>query len=265
MGNLTGLMDVTVSRNNWIADINYLAFSGAVSPFNGRYGVVGVTYVGVNYGEFQGTMVSTTAPEGYVKTDLFYPKASSAGVGYAIQLTDRFAVGTHFKFASQSLGENLIQEEDSTFTRKNEASTTGIDFGTIYQTNLRSLAFGMSITNYSQEVKYERENFQLPLIFRIGISVEAFQFFNMPMEGQDLYVVVDAVHPRAYHEYLNIGLEYRLFDNLLTIRGGYSSGRDEENIAFGFGIEKFGVAIDYAYTPFGVFNPVQRFSIRFAY
>jgi hypothetical protein len=30
------------------------------------------------------------------------------------------------------------------------------------------------------------------------------------------------------------------------------------------GIQRFGFGFDYAYTPFGVFDKVQRFSVKFA-
>jgi len=47
-------------------------------------------------------------------------------------------------------------------------------------------------------------------------------------------------------------------------RIGYVSNSDENDLTYGFGIQKFGAAVDYAYTPFGVFENVQRFTVRFS-
>jgi hypothetical protein len=74
---------------------------------------------------------------------------------------------------------------------------------------------------------------------------------------------VDASHPRSYPEQLRVGFEYSFLETFYG-RLGYVGNSDENNITYGFGLQKFGFAIDYAYTPFGVFDNVQRFTIKFA-
>jgi hypothetical protein len=60
-------------------------------------------------------------------------------------------------------------------------------------------------------------------------------------------------------------MEYKVM-NLLAIRGGYISNSDENSgLSFGVGVNQFGFAFDYSYTPFGVFGKVQRFTARFLY
>lgn len=51
--------------------------------------------------------------------------------------------------------------------------------------------------------------------------------------------------------------------DMLSLRGGYVSSNDENGLSFGLGVSHFGVGLDYAYTPFGVFDKVQRMSARF--
>jgi hypothetical protein len=58
-------------------------------------------------------------------------------------------------------------------------------------------------------------------------------------------------------------MQYSFLDMFFG-RIGYVSNSDENDLTYGFGIQKFGAAVDYAYTPFGVFENVQRFTIRFA-
>ena len=49
---------------------------------------------------------------------------------------------------------------------------------------------------------------------------------------------------------------------LISLRAGYVSGNDENSFTYGVGISSFGLAVDYAYTPFGVFNNVQQVTVR---
>ena len=45
MANMTGMVDIAASDNQWIADIRHNAFSLALSPANGEYGVIGFSVV----------------------------------------------------------------------------------------------------------------------------------------------------------------------------------------------------------------------------
>ena len=260
MARTSHFVDVMANQTQWIAGINHYSLGLSISPANGRYGVFGLSVVSVDYGDMQGTMVWANSA-GYADTEVFSPTAIAIGLGYARSLTDKFSVGGQIKFVAQSLGKSVIPDED---VRKNVAPVAAFDFGTIYRTGFRSLSFGMSVRNFSKEIKFEKEGFQLPLTFKIGLSVNAFDFFARGLENQSLLIIVDAVHPRSYSEYLNLGAEYR-FGNIFSARAGYITAQDEYNYTFGFGVQIFGFAFDYAYTPFGVFDDVQRFTLRFSY
>lgn len=260
MAEMPTLFNSTFSINNWIADIRYLSFSLILSPFTGDYGVIGFSFQSVDYGEIQGTMVAQNE-QGYVDTKIITPTAIAIGVGYAKTLNDKFSVGAQVRFARQSLGDNMIPDGTSTVTRKNEADAIAYDFGTIYKTGFKSVAFGMSVRNFSKEVKFEQEGFQLPLLFTIGISANLFDFISIPGPEQSLLLSFDSTHPRSHPEQVKIGMEYQ-FMRVLSLRGGYISGNSEDDFTFGLGISSFGVELDYAYTPFGVFDSVQRFTAR---
>jgi len=137
------------------------------------------------------------------------------------------------------------------------------DFGTLFKTGIKSLAFGMSIRNFSNDIKYADEGFQLPLVFTIGASMDMMDLFEISGPEQSLYLSVDATHYRSHPEQLIIGLDYT-FMSLLSIRTGYVTSNDEDGLNFGMGISYFGLTFDYAYTPFGLFDKVQRMTIRFA-
>jgi hypothetical protein len=268
MADMPSFIDVTGSTNKWIADITHTTFSAAIKPADGDYGVFGFSVQYVNYGDFYGTVVNKASPQGYDDTGIFSLNAFAAGIGYAKQLTDRFSVGGQIKYVHQDLGESItplvINSDTAKQNTSNELSPLVFDFGTQFRTGIKSLVFGMSVRNFSTEVKYAQEGFQAPLAFTLGISMNAMDFFGeLPFE-QALYIGLDASHYRDHPEQVKVGLEYQLL-SMISLRGGYSSSNDEgSGFSFGLGITKFGFTFDYAYTPFGVFNNVQRFTARFS-
>ena len=145
--------------------------------------------------------------------------------------------------------------------KENKVNTLAYDFGTIFKTGIKSLAFGMSVRNFSTEVKFEEEDFQLPMIFTIGISANVFDFIEVGGPEQALLLTIDTTHPRSQPEQIKVGLEYS-FMGRIFLRGGYISGNSEDDFSFGFGLEYQGIDFDYAYTPFGLFDNVQRFTAR---
>lgn len=259
MARMSSFMDISANYTDWIADIKHYAFSVALSPQMAKYGTFGMSVMAVDYGEMQGTMVWGN-PQGYIDTEVFTPEAIAIGIGYARSLTDRFSVGGQIKYVAQSLGKSVIPDEG---VRKNTTSALAFDLGTIYQTGFKSLAFGMSIRNFSEEVKFEKEGFQLPLTFKIGCSVDALDFIYDSHEQHDLLITLDAAHPRSFPEYINLGGEY-MFMDMFALRSGYVSGQDEYGFTMGFGVQQFGLKVDYGYTPFGVFDSVHRFTMHFA-
>lgn len=273
MTELQGVVDFTGSTNKWIADITHNTFSLEINPANGRYGVVGFSFQYVNYGDFYETIVDRYgSPQGYDDLGIFHLTAYAAGVGYAKQLTEQFSVGGQVKLVHQDLGSSIIpllggSGSDTSQIASNILSPLSFDFGTQFKTGIKSLVFGMSVRNFSQEVKYVNEGFQAPLVFSLGISMNVLDFANELPFSQSLLMSVDASHYTDHPEEVKVGLDYRLLD-MLSLRVGYSSTNhlsDEGNgLSYGVGLSKLGLSIDYAYTPFGDFGNVQRFTVRFS-
>lgn len=272
---ITNFMDISTNQLKWIADIKYLSGAVAFAPDGGRYGVVGISMMNINYGQFKFTQVAQN-DQGYVDLDGYpMPKAYVFGIGYGKELSNQFSVGGQAKYAYQSLGKSLVPiytqrttggkvVTDTTYDLRDYAvGTIAFDFGTIYKTGLKSLAFGVSINNFSREIRYERESFQLPLSFKIGISMNVMDLVPDLAEDHSLYVSVDAVHPRSFAEFLNIGGEY-VFAKTVSLRAGYITHHTEYGFTAGIGVQKFGVGIDYSFMPHKIFSDVQRFSVRFS-
>lgn len=272
---IPSLVDIGASQLTWIADIKYLSAAAAFAPFDGKYGVIGFDFINVDYGEFHFTQVANNE-QGY-EDITGYPKpyALAFGVGYGKQLSEEFSVGGSVKFATQNLGNSLVPiygqhlvgsvlTPDTTYKIKSYSlNVAAFDFGTIYKTGLKSLAFGMSISNFSKEIAYERESFQLPLTFKFGISMNMMDLVPSMADNSAFVVSIDAAHPRSFAEYLNIGGEYA-FMNTFFLRAGYVTKQDDYGLTLGIGVHRYGFCFDYSYTPHTVFNNIQRFSLRFA-
>jgi hypothetical protein len=260
---MTKSMDLTASQNNWIAGIKHNGFSAAFNPAGGRLGVFGVTVRNIDYGEIDQTIVAEN-DLGYIDLGVANPTALALSVGYARSLTDKFSVGGNIGYAVQNLGQSVVPMGDSLNTKSNVAGGLTVDFGTLYYTGWKSLAFGMSVRNFSGEIKYEDEGFQLPLTFSMGLAMDVLDLLPQKPQNQSLKLSVDALHYRSHPEQLNIGLEYG-FANLVFVRAGYRTSEDIQALSFGMGLNIKGIVVDYAYTPTTDFADVQRFTIGFAF
>ncbi len=265
MSRLSGTVDVTASQNQWFADIAYNSFSVAIKPADGEWGVFAASFVSVDYGEIQGTQ-RWDNDQGYIDTEILTPSAYAAGFGYAKALSDKFSVGGHLKYIGLNYGKSIYPDEAgfADTVKAHISYANAFDFGTIYRTGWKSLAFGMSVRNFSNEVTFESEGFQLPLTFALGISMDLMDLKREQMGDQHLMLSVDALHYRSHAEQVRIGLEYKPIA-MLSLRAGYRSANDENDISFGLGIQQFGLVFDYAYEPFGRLGDVQRMTVRFSF
>jgi len=263
MARMTGTLDVGVNLTQWIADVDYSAVSFA---YQSPIGVFGVSGVMVKYPDFLETIRADNAA-GYQDLGTIQPSANAFGIGYARSLTDRFSIGGVVKYATQNLGNAAVRldENDEPVRKKYEKSVVVYDFGVIYSTGFKSLQLAMSARNFSRELTYAQENFELPLSFRIGLSMDLMDLTSMNPDRHSLLLSVDTERPRDYWEQLKIGAEYT-FMNLFAVRAGYITPHDEQGLNVGFGLKNLaGLDLDYAYTQFGVFGGVNRFSVRYEF
>jgi hypothetical protein len=269
MARQNSLTNVSIGMVQWIADIDYRYGSLAISPFDGRYGVIGLTFLSVDYGEFQET-IRYDNEQGFIDLGTFSPTAFALGVGYANALTERFSVGGNVKYVRQDLGESAMNLGTGDTPEKEafDIDVVAFDFGVLYKTGFRSLNFAMSVRNFSEELRYVRENFQLPLTFRIGLSMDMLDIMENRSDIHKLLLAVDAERPRDFYEQLKVGAEY-VFMNTLAIRGGYIFPSDEQGVNLGMGVQQSLVgtyfSFDYSYSDMGVFSGVHRFAFQFSF
>lgn len=266
MARMNSSVHAWLGQVQWIAGFAYNAGAVAYRPADGRYGVVGVSLLAADYGEFLETVRADTE-NGYRDLGTFSPSAMSAGLSYARALTDRFSVGGNVKYVSQALGAATMSLNDAggSMRQNVEQSTVAVDFGVLYHTGFRSLNFAFSARNFSQELTYAEESFELPLNLRIGLSMDLMDLTPFSSESHSLLMAVDAQRPRDYSEQLKAGLEYT-FMNLVSLRGGYVFPHDERGLNMGAGLQTeladINFGFDYSYTAFGTFGSINRLAVQ---
>ena len=251
MARLDGIADVSLGSVSWIADIKHHHASIALKA--GDLGVFGLAFQYADYGKIEATILANNS-QGFLDIGTIKPNAYSVGLGYARALTDKFSVGGNVKYVRQDLGVGTTEASyiggagsvtGATLDgqNKNALDVVAFDFGLIYQTGYKSLNIGMSVRNFAREVKYQKESFQLPLTFRIGVSMNVLDFTDFDRNQHSLLVTVDAEHPRDFPEQMKVGLEY-VFMDLVAARIGYVSPADEHSLSYGLGLQYKQFSID---------------------
>uniref|UniRef100_A0A832G737 PorV/PorQ family protein n=1 Tax=Ignavibacterium album TaxID=591197 RepID=A0A832G737_9BACT len=244
---------------------DYAAFASNLSDL----GTVGLFVSVLSMDEMQVRTIEK--PEG--TGEFFDAGALVVGVNYSRYLTENFTIGFNFKYVNESIWHM-------------SASGFAIDVGTLYKIPiLNEFRIAASISNFGTKmqlsgrdvtktfasgstgrdilnVNLELDHFDLPLLFRFGVSADL-----LKDESSRLTAAIDAVHPNDHSEYINSGLEYS-WNEIVFIRGGYNSlfeTDSEKGLTFGFGlnyrlIDAIKFKIDYAYQDFGRLSSIHYFS-----
>ncbi len=269
LANLTE-KEIFVMHSEWIANINFDYLALAI-PVGGA-GAFGVNVTAMTMDEFDVT--TEEFPEG--TDDTFSASSFAVGITYSHKLTDHFSIGGNFKFINEKIAAS-------------NARAFAVDIGTIFQTPLKGVRLGASITNFGEKIQITGDDllvqndiapnnsgnnpnvnaflatgeFDLPLLLRIGVSWDVIN-----TDKNRLTLAVDGAHPNDNTEYANIGGEYALFDNTIFIRGGYKSiflKDSEEQLTIGGGfdydfIRGYHIKFDYAFEQFENLDKAHKFS-----
>jgi hypothetical protein len=256
-----------------LADINF-DYAGIAAPLPG-VGTIGLSFTSLSMGEFEQT--TEVNPEG---TGVRFSAGSFAvSLSYARKLTDKFMIGFTGKYVREHIWNSA-------------ATGMALDIGTLFTTPFKGIRLGMSINNFGTKMQMsgddlltqidpepllsgnndkinallQTDNFDLPLVFRVGMSMDVLNTVD-----NRFTLSVDALHPNDNNESVNVGGEY-MFKDLIALRAGYRSLflRDsEEGLTLGAGLSAklsgLGFYLDYAYQDFGVLDNIQKFSIRLSF
>ncbi|MFZ1279281.1 MAG: PorV/PorQ family protein [Ignavibacteriaceae bacterium] len=262
-----------VDHSLWLPGI-YFDFAGLVIPIE-DLGTFGVSFTILHTNEMEVTTVEEQMGTG----ETFTASSIALGISYSRYLTDRFSIGGTFKYIQETIFNS---------------SATGIafDIGTIYETPFEGIRMGASISNFGTKMqmtgedlnirvdpapdqegnnqsivgKINTDEFDLPLIMRIGISGEVFN-----TEDFRFTLSADGVNPNDNSQSINIGGEIGLLREKILLRTGYNDlflDESEKDFTFGISINEINIfgevlfSVDYAYQNFNHFNDANRFTIK---
>jgi len=260
-------IDLLLNETKWIAGISYNAF-GVIVNF-GNWGTLGCSMLLAEYPKSIRTMVANNE-QGYIELGEMSANAYSFGLAYSRKLLTSFSVGGRISYVGQELGQNLVPiisygEIVGEETVKNKVQTLSYDVGTVFYPGFKSFRFGVSITNFSEQVKYEQDEFQLPLTFRLAGAMDLLDLVNIRnKEALHWLLDVEFLHHRDYSQRILVGSELS-FNDTFFIRFGYKHNHDIEKLSFGIGIKLKVLSVDYSYSPVKYFGQVSRMSLRFSY
>jgi len=253
-------------------DLNYLAL---VIPA-GELGNFGISITAIDYGEMDVT--TEYFPEG--TGERFSASSYAFGLSYARHITESFSAGVTIKYVTEGIFNS-------------SANGVAFDIGTKFNTPFWGINFASIITNYGSKLQmtgedllirydqdpnrngnnesvdayYKTDHFDLPLKLQIGISRD----FNF-LRNYRFTLAVDATHPNDNTEYVNIGGELSLLDNLISLRGGYKGlllEDNQEGLTLGAGLHYvlgvFAVGVDYSYQEFEFLGFIHSFDVSFKF
>jgi hypothetical protein len=278
--------EVLFNYQPWLVDINtFFTAVGFVVP---DYGTFAIGLIGVNYGDMKVTTVEMQQGTG----EKFNANDYAFYLSYGRKLATWFGFGASVKYVRSSIWHT-------------SASAFAIDLGVSINTpffsptgsELNGLKIGMSLSNYGTPLQYEgldlirsvdispdeagnykdsEVNFstghwELPLIFRVGVSIQP-----IVTSQHQLALTADALHVNSNSESVNVGAEYMLTApgvGKFFLRGGYRAlfmDDSEFGLTFGVGILKqffgnTGIGFDYAYRDIGILGNINTFSISVAF
>ncbi|TNE70294.1 PorV/PorQ family protein [bacterium] len=271
MARQQSMFNVSVGQVEFIADINYSYAAISIAPKKGRYGVWGLQLISTDYGEFDETVIDKSNNLSYRDLGTYNPRAFALGLSYARAVSGQFSFGGSVKYLDVNLVNGIVGIDGYEFARQNfSANVFAYDFGVHYKTGWESLELGFAFKNLAQEVTFHTESAEIPLTFRMGVSMDVFDLTEVNKDYNSLIVSINANRPRDFDEQIIIGADYTYMKRF-SIRAGYLLPAEEQGISFGAGltqpINRNGIAIsaDYSYTTYGIFSGVNRLTVQFSF
>ncbi len=250
--------NVFFSTTRWFVDIQ-LEYAGLVYHLTPSDALgFAITYL------HTADMEETTELYPYGTGNYFSYSDALASLSYGRNMTDKFSFGISVKYMQETLAELTMR-------------SVLFDLGTYYKTGWRSTRFAVTITNFGKDMapagSFEYKNlnneyvevsefqkFPPPILFRIGLAADFIK-----NDYNTLTASIQLNHPNDNSENLNLGVEY-WWKQLFALRGGYITGRIEEDFSLGFGVrlpmKLADLGMDYSFTNFGRLGYLNRFALQ---
>ena len=263
IGSIEGV-EAAFNYTSWIGDLKIL--SGAAGFGIPDVGVLSINFIKMDYGDIEEALIRSSTGGLDTRTgSVFSGNDMAVGLTFARYFTDKLSIGISIKYLKEEL---YIYD----------TSVWAFDVGSYYNTGWKGIRLAMSAQNFSSEARWlytleeEQQNYELPLSYRIGVSIDLIGGEDLLLGGDPklhkLKFSADAIHLNDYSERVNIGAEY-VFLNTFALRGGYKINYDEGNLSFGFGVQQeiadYFLKFDYAYVNYDFLDSPHRFTLTFSF
>ncbi|MFH1283405.1 MAG: PorV/PorQ family protein [bacterium] len=234
-------IEVSLMHAEWVEDISYEWGSVAVPA--GGAGVIGLGVQYLSYGDMKELDTNGIEQGDFSPTDM------AVNLGYGLKLTDSIFLGINAKYISCQI--------------KEKASTTAADVGLIKKFMDKKFSLGVAFQNIGGKMKFESEEDDLPLNFKIGSAYKI---------NKSLLLALDVNAPKDNETAVGLGAEYiQNISNDFSVAGrvGYNSRtKDVEGLnglSLGVGGNIFGYMVDYSYVPLGDIGDTHRISLGISF
>jgi hypothetical protein len=221
-------VDVSFMHNEWFQDVRYEFLGGAINDGNHALGLSAIymTAGDIERREATGESMGTFSA---------YDWAFS--LSYANEIKENISLGITGK---------MLYEKIHIY----EAKGFAVDVGFLYRPELpgafNGLQVGAAVQNIGPKMKFEEEEFDLPMRTRFGLAYNFPINFMKEMSG---VVAIDGVLPNDNDFRTNMGLELE-FMNMIALRTGYKMNYDTSDFTAGAGFMMNNYKIDYAFVPY---------------
>ncbi|MCB9208826.1 MAG: PorV/PorQ family protein [Ignavibacteriales bacterium] len=266
-------ISLQVTKTDWFVDTDFSSLDFVV-PLPSFGSALGFHLAMLDYGD--NPVRTIFRPEGNGET--YSASDFVAGLYLAMAITDRVSASVGAKYFRQSIWHV-------------SGSVIGFDMSILFQTPVRGLKLGGTISNLGPEfgltgrdltgiididgrkdiylnndnvpISLSTETYALPLLFRFGAAYE-YEFD----ESNSFTFASNLNHPSNNVETVDLGFEAKVFDSFY-LRGGYQSlfsETAENGLTLGAGINYriLDIAtfiVDYSWSDWGLLTSVNRFSI----
>jgi len=283
---------VLLAHAEWLVDINYEA--AAIARRFSTIGIFGLSFAYLTSGEIEETTVEQQSGTGR----MFDTGNFMVGLSYAKQLSDKFSIGGNLKYIEERLDTEKSWAWAVDIGTLYYTGFNSLRMGMYIRNFGPELKIDGTYNDYDngqlildpETMQPEEKSYlayHMPMTFAVGV---AYDFFK-DNESYQITTAIDLVHPNDNVEKLTFGAEFVMFD-MLAVRAGYVSpfdmlGKNDEEVerrgqpdesvpkevsnytqtfstGLGFHVDvpMLGkVALDYAYTDFGVLDWVHRGSM----
>lgn len=214
--------ELYIMHNEWIQDVRseQAALSFSLFSMNFAIGFNGTTVTGIEVRTKPGPVVADVNAN-YLMVKL--------GTGFA--LSNKLYAGVNANYYYEGIIES-------------EAYGYGVDFGLLYKV-MDNVQVSAALRNLGSMNNLNYNATALPTDFRVGT------LYSIAIPDAKLIVEPGV----EYQQYLDAGSHVNaganiLYDSLIALRIGYSSGFESRSITTGLGIEYKSLSFDYALTPF---------------